>query len=76
MPARLVLGSGTSVTVLELHRQTCAATGVDIPAEHIDGPPGEMRSVVVDRSLADRLELGRPLGLAAGLAATWLAWPT
>jgi UDP-glucose 4-epimerase len=75
LPATVVVGSGTSVNVKELHRLACAAIGIDIPAEHVEGPPGEMKAVVVDRSRVSTVWGREPVGLAEGLAATWSAWP-
>jgi UDP-glucose 4-epimerase len=75
LPATVVVGSGASVNVKELHRLACAATGIDIPAEHIEGPPGEMKAVVVDRSRLASVWGREPVSLADGLAATWQAWP-
>ena len=75
LPATVVVGSGTSVNVKELHRLACSAIGVEIPAEHVEGPPGEMKAVVVDRSRASEIWGREPVSLAAGLAATWQAWP-
>jgi len=75
LPPTVVVGSGVSVTVNDLHRLACQATGVDIPAEHVEGPPGEMRAVVVDRSLGAGLWPDPPVQLSAGLVATWRAWP-
>ena len=75
LPATLVLGSGTSVNVKELHRLACQAIGMQIPAEPVEGPAGEMKAVVVDRSQADHVWGREPVSLAEGLAATWRAWP-
>jgi UDP-glucose 4-epimerase len=75
LPQRIVIGSGASHSVLDLHRLACQATGVDIPAGHVEGPAGEMRAVVVDRSLADEVGLAPPRSLVDGLRATWDAWP-
>ena len=74
-PGTLVVGSGVSVNVLQLHELVCEATGVAIPAEHVDAPPGEMRAVVVDRTRADRAGLAGPVPLSEGLARTWASWP-
>ncbi len=75
LPPTVVVGSGVSVTVNDLHGLACKATGLDIPAEHVEGPPGEMRAVVVDRALAAGLWPDPPVQLSEGLAATWRAWP-
>jgi len=75
LPPTVVVGSGVSVTVNDLHRLACEATGIQIPAEHVEGPPGEMRAVVVDRSLGAGLWTDPPVQLSQGLAATWRAWP-
>lgn len=75
LPDRVVMGSGRSVSVLELHREACAASGVDIPFELVDSPPGEMEAVEIDRAHADRLGLEARIGLPDGLRATWAAWP-
>ena len=74
-PARVIVGSGASFNVLQLHELVCRVTGVAIPAEHVPAPPGEMRAVVVDRSLAGRTGLADPVPLADGLARTWSQWP-
>jgi UDP-glucose 4-epimerase len=74
-PGTLVVGSGRSFNVLQLHELVCEVTGTAIPAEHVPAPPGEMRAVVVDRSLAAASGLADPVPLAEGLARTWRAWP-
>ena len=74
-PGTVVVGSGASVTVLELHELVAAVTGAVIPVEHGQQPAGEMRAVVVDRSRADRLGLGPPVPIPAGLRRTWETWP-
>jgi UDP-glucose 4-epimerase len=75
LPPTVIVGSGVSVDVLEIHSMVAAATGRPIPAEHVPAPPGDMKAVVVDRSLAERSGLAAPVQLAEGLAATWRAWP-
>ncbi|HEV2369482.1 MAG TPA: hypothetical protein VGR90_06380, partial [Acidimicrobiales bacterium] len=74
-PGTVVVGSGTAVNVLQLRELVSAATGGEIPVEHADQPPGEMRAVVVDRRRANALGLGPPTELADGLRRTWEAWP-
>lgn len=67
-----IIGSGQSVSVLDLIQTVREVTGVDIPVEHIPAKPGEMPAVVVDTTRA-REELGfRPkMALAEGLATVW-----
>jgi len=74
-PGTVVVGSGASVNVLELHDAIARTTGATIPVEHGEQPPGEMRAVIVDRAVADGLGHGPPVGLAEGLRRTWAAWP-
>lgn len=67
-----VIGSGRSVTVLELLDAARTVTGCALPAEHVAAQPGEMPAVVVDISRA-REQLGyRPsVSLLDGLVAVW-----
>ncbi|MBV8540240.1 MAG: NAD-dependent epimerase/dehydratase family protein [Pseudonocardiales bacterium] len=67
-----VIGSGRSVTVLELLDAARTVTGCALPAEHVAAKPGEMPAVVVDISRA-REQLGyRPsVSLRDGLVAVW-----
>ena len=67
-----IIGSGTSVTVLELLNTVRAVTGAPLPAEHIAARPGEMPAVIVDITRA-REQLGyRPsVSLVDGLATVW-----
>lgn len=67
-----ILGSGQSVSVLELLSAARKATGAAIPVEHVPAKSGEMPAVIVDISDSER-DLGfRPgVALTAGLADTW-----
>jgi UDP-glucose 4-epimerase len=67
-----IVGSGVSVTVLELVETVRKVTGCSLPAEHVAPKPGEMPAVIVDISRA-REQLGyRPsLSLVDGLATVW-----
>jgi UDP-glucose 4-epimerase len=69
---RAIIGSGESVSVLELVEAVREVTGSPIPAEHVDAPPGEMPAVVVDVS-ASAATLGyKPtVSLTDGLSRTW-----
>ena len=67
-----IIGSGASVTVLELLDTVRKVTGCPLPAEHVAPKPGEMPAVIVDISRA-REQLGyRPsVSLVEGLATVW-----
>lgn len=67
-----IIGSGRSVTVLELLDAVRTVTGYALPAEHVAAKPGEMPAVIVDISRA-REQLGyRPsVELVDGLATVW-----
>lgn len=67
-----ILGSGASVSVLDLLDVAREVTGTPLPAEHVPAKPGEMPAVICDISGSER-DLGfRPtVDLSSGLADTW-----
>jgi UDP-glucose 4-epimerase len=67
----LVIGSGESVSMLDLHRITCEVTGVDIGKEHVPGKPGEMPAVIVDNSHAREMGWQPEHDIRSGIDATW-----
>ena len=69
----LIIGSGQSIDLLEVHRVACAASGRDIRFEHVQGPPGEMKAVRIDFSLAQSLGYRPSHDFPTGMAATWKA---
>ena len=66
---RAIIGSGRSVSVLEMIDTVRAVTGRPVPAEHIEAPAGEMPAVVVD--VANDLGYDPTVSLEDGLARTW-----
>lgn len=67
-----ILGSGHSVSVLELLDAVREATGAVLPAEHVPAPDGEMPAVVVDVSRSAESIGYRPaVRLSDGLAEVW-----
>ena len=66
---RAIIGSGRSVSVLEMIDTVRAVTGRPVPAEHIEAPAGEMPAVVVD--VANDLGYEPTVSLEDGLARTW-----
>lgn len=69
---RAIIGSGRSVSVLELVDAVRTATGLPLPAEHVPAPGGEMPAVIVDLAHS-RQQLGyQPqTDLVDGLTDTW-----
>ncbi len=69
---RAIIGSGRSVSVLEMLELVRQVTGRPIPAEHVPAPTGEMPAVRVDlRRSADVLGYVPRVELADGLAEVW-----
>lgn len=67
----LVIGSGQSVSMVELHRIACEVTGVEIGATHIAAKAGEMPAVIVDNSHAKSRGWTPRHTVASGVAETW-----
>ncbi len=66
---RAIIGSGRSVSVLEMIETVRTVTGCPVPAEHIEAPAGEMPAVVVD--ITNDLGYQPTVSLEEGLARTW-----
>lgn len=68
----VIIGSGRSVSVLELVDAVRAATGKPLPVVHVPKKKGEMPAVIVDIARAGR-ELGYnpTVGLVGGLRTVW-----
>jgi len=66
---RAIIGSGRSVSVLEMVETVRGVTGRPVPAEHIEAPAGEMPAVVVD--ITNDLGYEPTVSLEDGLARTW-----
>jgi UDP-glucose 4-epimerase len=71
----LNLGSGREASVVEMVRLLLEALGVpDHPVEHVDTRPGDVRRLLADTSLAERVVGYRPsVALRDGLART-VSW--
>jgi UDP-glucose 4-epimerase len=66
---RAIIGSGRSVSVLDMIETVRTVTGCPVPAEHIEAPAGEMPAVVVD--ITNDLGYAPTVSLEDGLARTW-----
>jgi UDP-glucose 4-epimerase len=67
----VIIGSGTSVTVLDLIAAAREATGCPIPATHVAAKPGEMPAVVVDTAAARGRGFEQRTSLVEGLRTAW-----
>lgn len=67
----LVIGSGTSVSMLELHDVASGVTGVAIGKEHVPAKAGEMPAVIVDNTHARSLGWTPRHDIRSGVEATW-----
>src|SRR5262249_49450174 len=67
----LIVGSGESVSVIELIEAAQKATGVPIPVEHVPAKQGEMPAVVLDISAAKALGYRPQHNLTSGMATVW-----
>ena len=67
----VILGSGQSVSVMDMVEAARSVTGAPIPAEHVPVGPGEMPAVVLDVSVARGLGYAPVHDLKSGLATVW-----
>lgn len=66
-----IIGSGSSVTVLDMLSAARTATGRSIPVQHVAAKAGEMPAVVVDIAHARSLGWEPTVSLAEGMATAW-----
>jgi UDP-glucose 4-epimerase len=67
----VILGSGQSVSVLDMVEAARSVTGAALPVEHVPVGPGEMPAVVLDISVAHGLGYAPVHDLKSGLATVW-----
>ena len=67
----VIIGSGSSLTVLDLVEAARTATGHPIPVEHVPAKPGEMPAVVVDIGRAAALGWTPEVALVDGVRTAW-----
>ncbi len=68
----VIIGSGESVTVLEMVEAVRSITGAALPVRHVAPKPGEMPAVIVDISRARaELDYAPSMSLTEGLATVW-----
>lgn len=74
MSGPLVIGSGTSTSVLDLLDLARTATGMPLAARHVPAKAGEMAGVAVDTTRAQSFGWAPTVALPEGLARVWAAW--
>jgi UDP-glucose 4-epimerase len=67
----VILGSGRSVSVMDMVEAARSVTGAPLPVERVPAGPGEMPAVLVDISLARGLGYAPRHDLKSGLATVW-----
>jgi UDP-glucose 4-epimerase len=71
-----VIGSGTSLSVLEVVAAVEEVSGASISVRHGPPKPGEMPAVIVDNSRARAAGWSPRYDLAGGLVGVWEEWST
>jgi len=67
----VILGSGQSVSVMDMVEAARSVTGAPLPVEHVPVGPGEMPAVLLDISVARGLGYAPVHHLKSGLATVW-----
>jgi UDP-glucose 4-epimerase len=70
----VVIGSGRSLSVLEVLDAVREATGAELSVTHGPARPGEMPAVIVDPSRARSLGWSEQFSFEDGLAGVWQEW--
>jgi UDP-glucose 4-epimerase len=70
----IVIGSGTSLSVLEVVEAVREVTGAELTVEHGPARPGEMPAVIVDPSRARAAGWSPEYDLESGLRGVWQEW--
>ncbi len=70
----VVIGTGTSLSVLEVLDAVRAVSGAELHVEHGPAKPGEMPAVIVDPTRARHAGWSPRFSLARGLTGVWEEW--
>ncbi len=70
----VVIGTGTSLSVLEVVDVVRETTGAELPIRHGPAKPGEMPAVIVDNARAKSLGWRPRFDFATGVAGVWEEW--
>ncbi len=67
----MIVGSGRSISVLDLVAAAREATGSELPVKHVEAKPGEMPAVIVSIERARRIGYEPRVALVDGLRPVW-----
>jgi UDP-glucose 4-epimerase len=70
----VLIGTGTSLSVLEVVDVVRRTTGAELPIRHGPAKPGEMPAVIVDNARARSLGWEPGYDFATGVAGVWEEW--
>jgi UDP-glucose 4-epimerase len=70
----VVIGTGTSLSVLDVVDVVRQTTGAELPVRHGPAKPGEMPAVIVDSAHARSLGWQPQYDFAGGVAGVWEEW--
>jgi UDP-glucose 4-epimerase len=70
----VAVGSGTSLSVLDVVDVVRQRTGAELPVRHGPARPGEMPAVIVDSSLARSRGWEPRIDFPTGVAGVWEEW--
>lgn len=70
----VLIGTGTSLSVLEVVDVVRKTTGAELPIKHGPAKPGEMPAVIVDNGRARSLGWEPQFDFAEGVAGVWEEW--
>jgi UDP-glucose 4-epimerase len=70
----MVIGAGTSLSVLEVLETVRRVTGAELPVRHGPARPGEMPAVIVDPSRAQSAGWSPQYSFEEGVAGVWAEW--
>lgn len=70
----VLIGTGTSLSVLEVVDVVRRTTGAELPIRHGPAKPGEMPAVIVDNSKARSLGWSPRFDFLTGVAGVWEEW--
>jgi UDP-glucose 4-epimerase len=70
----VLIGTGTSLSVLEVLDVVRQTTGAELPVRHGPAKPGEMPAVIVDNASAKSLGWQPRFDFATGVAGVWEEW--